>query len=330
MSFLEKLRARARDRPRTIVFPEGEEPRTLMAVAEIQAEGLLTPVLLGDRDRILDELADVGGDPDTVRAVDPRITEGTGGLVAHLWDRRRARGMSEADARQRVRDPLFRGALMVATEAVDGSVAGAVHSTGDVLRAALWCVGPTDGIETISSSFYMIVDDFRGRGPEVLTFTDCAVVPDPTGPQLSQIAAAAARARRSVVGDSPVVAFLSYSTRGSAGGASVQRVRKGLELFRDMEPGIPSDGEFQGDAALIEAVARRKAPDSAVGGDANVLVFPNLDAGNLAYKLVERLAGARAIGPVVQGLARPCNDLSRGSSPGDIVDVACITSLMAR
>lgn len=329
MSFLESLGRRARERPRSIVFPEGEESRTLEAVARIQAEGLLEPVLLGRPETVLDGLRDAGGDPDSARVVDPRILEGTGGLVQHLLDRRRARGMTDGDARDRVRDPLFRGALMVATGAVDGSVAGAIHSTGDVLRAALWCVGTAKGIDTISSSFYMVVEDFRGRGTEVLSFTDCAVVPDPSGPQLAQIAAAASRARRAVVGDSPVVAFLSYSTRGSAEGPSIDRVRRGLSLFRDMEPGVPSDGEFQGDAALIESVARRKAPDSAVGGDANILVFPNLDAGNLAYKLVERLAGARAIGPVVQGLARPCNDLSRGAGSDDIVDVACITSLMA-
>lgn len=327
--FLKGLRARARDRRRSIVFPEGEEPRTLEAVAEIQSEGLLDPILLGRRDTVLDGVGTVGGDPDAVRVVDPRVIEGTGSLVAHLVERRRSRGLTETQARERVRDPLFRGALMVGTGEVDGSVAGAIHSTGDVLRAALWCVGPAEGIDTISSSFFMVVPNFRGRGPEVLSFTDCAVVPDPDAGQLAQIAAAAVRARRAVVADSPVVAFLSYSTRGSADGPSIERVRRGLRVFRDMMPGVPSDGEFQGDTALIESVARRKAPDSAVGGDANILVFPNLDAGNLGYKLVERLAGARAIGPVVQGLARPCNDLSRGARPADIVDVACITSLMA-
>jgi phosphate acetyltransferase len=254
---------------------------------------------------------------------------GAGKYADRLWTRRRARGMTEPQALELVRDPLIRGALMVALHEVDGSVAGAVHASADVLRAALWCVGPADGIRTVSSSFYMVVPEFRGRGEEVLTFTDCGVVPDPGAPELAQIAAAAARARRSVVGDSPVVAFLSYSTRGSAEGPSVHRVREALSLFRDMEPGVPADGELQADAALIESVARRKTKDSAVGGAANVLVFPSLDAGNISYKLVERLCHARAIGPIVQGLHRPLNDLSRGASSEDIVNVACITALMA-
>lgn len=329
MTFLADVRTRARNRLRRIVLPEGDDPRTLQAVAELQAEALVSPVVLGPPDAVRDGLAAAGGDPDSVEITDPRVVEGTSRHREHLWARRRARGMTQAEAREAVREPLLRGALMVAVGDVDGSVAGAAHPTPDVLRAALWAVGPDDGIRTISSAFYMVLPDPRGRGEEVLSFTDCAVVPQPDGSQLSHIAAAASRARRAVVGDSPVVAFLSYSTLGSAGGGSVDTVREALALFRDMEPGVPADGELQADAALLESVARRKAPHSAVGGQANVLVFPNLDAGNIGYKLVERLAGARAIGPVVQGLRRPCNDLSRGATPSDIVDVACITSLMA-
>jgi phosphate acetyltransferase len=326
MSVLDRLAERARTRPRRIVFPEGEDPRTLEAVARIQREGMLEPVVLGLPDAVREGLREAGGDPDSLEVVDVRSTEGTGRYAAHLWSRRRAKGLTEAQAREQVRDPLVRGASMVALGEVDGSVAGAIHSTASVLRAALWCVGPADGIRTVSSSFHMILP---GPPEQVLTFTDCAVVPDPTGPQLAQIAAAAARARRAIFGDSPMVAFLSYSTLGSAAGPSVDRVRQGLALFRDMEPGTPADGEFQADTALVEAVARRKAPASAVGGHANILVFPNLDAGNIAYKLVERLAGAKAVGPVIQGLRRPLNDLSRGASADDIVHVAVMTSLMA-
>jgi phosphate acetyltransferase len=329
MDFLESVRTRARARPRRVVFPESHDERTLEAVAAIQAEGLLHPVLLGEPDSVRDRLAALGGDPDAAEVVDPLRMDGVGRYVETLHELRRARGMTLREARERVRDPLIRGALMVRFGDVDGSVAGAVNSTGDVLRAAFWCVGPDDGIKVVSSAFYMVTAPFRSSESEVLTFTDAAVVPDPTGPQLAQIAAAAARARRRVVGDSPTVAFLSYSTKGSAAGPSVDKVREALALFRDIEPGVPADGEFQADAALIEAVGRRKAPHSAIAGSANVLVFPDLNSGNIAYKLVERLAGARAVGPIVQGMRRPCNDLSRGSSSDDIVNVAAITSLMA-
>lgn len=227
-----------------------------------------------------------------------------------------------------------KGALRCAVDmlvegAVDGVVAGAVHTSAEVIRAGLKGVGLRPGLRTLSSSFFMEVRDFRGRGREVLTFTDAGVVPDPGPRALVEIAGEAVRLRRRVVGDRPRVAFLSYSTRGSAGGRSVQRVRQAVERFRKSWPEMPVDGELQADAALIPAVARAKAPRSAVEGSANILVFPSLDAGNIAYKLVERLAGATALGPILQGLKAPLNDLSRGASANDIVLVAAITALMA-
>lgn len=218
---------------------------------------------------------------------------------------------------------------MVSMGEADGMVAGVTHATADVVRAGIRCIGPAAGIRTVSSSFYMVVPPFRSDEEEVLTFTDAGVVPDPDAEQLAEIAVAAARARRLVVGDDPRVAFLSYSTRGSAAGASVERVVEALDIFRSRMPDVPADGELQADAALVASVAGRKAPRSEVAGRANILVFPDLDAGNIAYKLVQRLARATALGPILQGLSRPCNDLSRGASSQDVVDVACITSLMA-
>ncbi len=329
MDFLGDIRRRARDRFARVVFPEGEEKVVLQAVSRIQDEGLLVPVLLGDSTAIRDGLVQEGADPDSVEVVDPRRTEGSGRYVDTLVDLRRSRGMTVEEARRRVREPLIRGALMVRFGEADGSVAGVAHPVTDVLRAASWCVGAAEGIRTLSSAFYVLVRGFRGSDPEVLTFTDVAVVRDPTGVQLGQIAAAAAAARRTVVGDSPTVAFLSHSTKGSADGPSVRRVREAVELFRDMAPGVPADGELQVAAALSDEVARRTARHSMVGGKANVLVFPDLDAGNIAYQLVERVGGGTAVGPIIQGLRKPCNAVPLGADPEEVVNVACVTALMA-
>lgn len=324
MGFLEELGRRAAEANRTIVLAEGQDPRVREAAARLREQVDLAPVVL---------VPDAGAAGAFGPAADVRIATEVGAqdryarLYRELWaEEEPADEMIEAA----LRDPIVLAGLMVAAGDADGAVAGAVTSTAAVIRVAIRSLGLASGVQTVSGAFYMVARPFRGtEGPEVLTFVDSGVVPDPDADQLVEIAAQAARMRRIIVGDEPRVAFLSYSTRGSAGGVSVERMRQALQLFQMAYPDVDSDGELQVDAALIDEVARRKAPDSAVAGRANVLVFPDLNAGNIAYKLVERLAGAAAIGPVLHGLARPFNDLSRGTSVDGVVWVACVTALMA-
>lgn len=326
--FLASLRQRAAAVPRRIAFPETADPRTLTAVAQLQRERLVVPVLIGEPP-VRELFAQQGGDADTIELISPLGSARRGELTEHLRQRRAGR-LSREQATATLHDPLFFATALVALGDVDGCVGGAARPTADVIRAALWCIGTEPGIRTISSSFYMVVRPFRGDVPEVLTFTDGGVVPQPSAVQLAEIAQAAVTARRRIVQDEPRVAFLSYSTSGSAEGPDVERVRTAFQRFTELNPDVIAEGEVQADAALVPEVALRKNPASRLAGRANVLVFPDLDAGNIAYKLVQRLAGAEAIGPILQGVARPCNDLSRGASPDDIVNVACVTALQVQ
>jgi phosphate acetyltransferase len=304
MSFRQSLLQRAAARRKRIVLCEGDDPRVRTAAGRLRAEGIAEPIVLG------------GNGIETVN--DPRLPR----IAQFLRDRRPDRVVDGVHALDIAAVPVNFGAALVALGEADAAVAGAVYPTRDTIRAALWAIGTAPGVDLVSSSFYMVMQD-----DSVLTFTDCAVVPEPTSEELAQIALAAARDRTRLVGDSPRVAFLSYSTRGSADGPRVARVREATARFQSLAPNVLADGELQGDAALIPDVAERKAPGSAVGGRANILVFPDLDAGNIAYKLVQRLGPATAIGPMLQGLARPMADLSRGATADDIVEVAAMVAL---
>lgn len=329
MDFITSLRARAASLRRTIVLPESVDDRTLQAAGRIRDEQLAAVIVLGDEGEVAGKLAALGVAPEGLRVIDPARSSYRADFVREYHELRRHKGLTQEEAARTLADPLFFGAMLVRRGLADGMVAGAVNATGNVLRAGFQIVGMAPGTSIVSSCFVMVRPDWAFGDAGRLVFGDCAVNPQPDAGQLADIAIATAGTARALCGFEPRVAMLSYSTMGSGAGPDVDKVTAALEIVRRKAPDLAVDGPLQLDAAIVPDIGSRKAPGSAVAGKANVLIFPDLDAGNIGYKLVQRLAGAEAVGPVLQGMAKGVNDLSRGCSVDDIVNVAAITALQS-
>jgi len=330
MELLDQIKQNAKKLNMRIVLPEGYEERTLKAADVALEQGLARIILIGNPDEITSKSSRLGlKNLERAQVVDPENHEKMDHYIDMMVELRKNKGMTREEASKLIRDPLYLGVLMIKNGDADGEVSGADHATGDVLRPAFQYVKTAPGISVVSGAFIMIHPDRKFGEEGILIFADCGVHPDPTDKELAEIAVATAKTARDICGFEPRIAMLSFSTKGSAKHAMVDKIVSAVKIAGEIAPDLMIDGELQADAALVEAIGQKKAPGSKIAGKANVLIFPNLESGNIAYKLVQRLAGAEAIGPILQGMAAPINDLSRGCSVSDIVSMIAITSNQA-